>query len=225
MTTTTLNVGEEIITIEAMPTTGRTLREMTEEQANARRAALAMKALESAPIPADASVRAPAAKKTTKEKTMPTKKKTASASPALATPVISPAKPVISPSSIAVTIDGQPRELTAAERDMVAAVLTGKITARTPKTTASAPRSTRPVVCVIVGVDKALGATGYDGSHGFPGWTASYLYCTDLVRKLKAAGIKTSGNYSSGVWTAVHEGNVVTVTNERPASAISADAA
>ena len=229
--TTMLTVGDDTITIETAPTTGRTLKEMTEEQANARRAALAMKALESEPIPGDFSVRQTAATAAAKETIkMLSDKKTRRAAaltiakPALATPVASPAlaKTVISPDSIEITVGGQPRVLTTTERDMVAAVLNGKISARTPKTTA--PRSTRPTVCTVTGVDKALGTTSEDGDHDFPGWTASFVYCTDLVRKLKAAGIKTSGNYKDGVWTAVHDGAAITITNERPASAINASA-
>ena len=238
---TTINTADKTIVLDAPSTKGRTLKEIVAAESAARSSALAA-SLEHAPsIPGDASAR-------TKTAPRSRTKKGGTAMTVLAHPPV-PATPADTPTparELSISIDGVERSLTDTERDMVLAVLDGKITGRksTPKSAAGASPAKvaapkRPTTCTVTGVDEALASlglpeSGYDGkpwngTHTYPGWSKQFEFTTRLCQVLKSAGIRTSGNYKSGQWNAVHltknvDGSdrmiVISIVGDVPASSL-----
>ena len=225
---TTINTADKTIVLAALSTKGKTLSEIVATESAARIAALAA-SLESAPsIPAAHLDRV---KTTQKKDRTPMPRKTALAPPHAGD---APVRTRV----VTVTIDGSSVALSDSQRDMVLAVLDGKITPRAVKSrqpaTPRTPRSTRPTTCTVIGVDEALGnvtsyeGRPYDGTHEFLGWSAQYLFTTRLCQVLKSAGVRTSGNYKKGVWSAVHTATggkqvVVSITGDVPAASLTSD--
>ena len=88
-----------------------------------------------------------------------------------------------------------------------------------PKT----PRVLPTVTVTLTGVADAFRAKGYtpsadyaDGPHEFAGWTANFSYCSQLVRELRASGIRLNGNYKTAEYTAVVDGKIVVVKGQPP---------
>lgn len=103
-------------------------------------------------------------------------------------------------------VDGEEKALTAAQTRTIRQLFAAKQTARQTR-------------CTLVGVNSILPSVK-DGDHEFKGWTEQFRFTTELVKQLKAAGIKTTGNYHEGTWAGIANGKVFTITGDKPASAL-----
>lgn len=109
----------------------------------------------------------------------------------------------------------------AAEKALVAAQLRAikLATARANKPVTerkvAAPRILPTMTVTLVGVNKVLPAYA-DGAHEVHGWTQAFQLSTELVRQLRVAGHRLQGNYSTGQWTAVVDGEVLSITSPKP---------
>ena len=80
----------------------------------------------------------------------------------------------------------------------------------------AAPRVLPTMTVTLQGVNKVLPAYA-DGPREFAGWTACFVFCTELVRALRAAGHRLQGNYKTGAWTCVVDGQVLSIVAPVPA--------
>lgn len=87
--------------------------------------------------------------------------------------------------------------------------------ANKPVAAAREPRVLPTTVVTLVGVNRILPSVK-DGDHGFQGWTNQFRFTTDLVKQLKAAGVRLIGNYHDATWAGVVDGEVLTITGVPP---------
>ena len=114
-----------------------------------------------------------------------------------------------------------PSGIAAAEKALIAAQLRAikAATARANKPVTekkiTVPRVLPAMTVTLVGVNKVLPAYA-DGAHEVHGWTQAFQLSTELVRQLRVAGHRLQGNYSTGQWTAVVDGAVLSITSPKP---------